>query len=110
MSVLNLQLGYNELSPARLGYLWEFQIFDVLRDYLQSDQSPETEAMAALINNMIPDESEYQDCPPDIRLAGIIYEICQQIPYQHVAQVKLVRLIELLSLCPKLNKKQDIEV
>jgi len=97
MSTLDLKLedspGYS--APIK-------QIFSILREFLQPGSVWTLQTTAKSIISILPKGAPQST---KVELFGeICIEIAEQIPYRHLSQLKLVRLLDYLKWSPQLGQ------
>jgi len=106
MSDLNLKFQDDGTADAGPGRYANKRAFDVLQRYLQRKISVKDAANA--ITAMLPEPGQSKTRGGEISLFGsFLCQMAEQIPYSNPAQARLVKLVQHVSLSPKLNGQGD---
>jgi hypothetical protein len=68
------------------------------------------ENAARMIFDLLSDPTEPNRAGEPGMFGGVLYEVSQQIPYQHPSQVKLVRLVQRLAASTKISEAVSDQV
>jgi hypothetical protein len=77
------------------------QAFAILRDFLEPDSKTSLNSACTSILALLPDKDP--DGMPVWLLGELCIELAEQIPYSHISQLKLVRLLQQMSSSPKVT-------
>lgn len=102
MGVLPLTVeGFGEDEPeAPATKYTKDKAFTILRNYLQLDTSQSEDQAAQNILVMIPDETSSGQI---WEFGEMCFELAEQIPYNHPAQIRLTRLLERMGTSTKIH-------
>jgi hypothetical protein len=106
----SLTLHFEDDGQSEGAQYSDKKAFDVLQKFLQPDSNTSVEDAAMMIFDLLPHPTEHNRAGEPGMFGGVVYEVSQQIPYQHPSQVKLVRLIQRLAVSTKMSEAVSKQV